>query len=621
MTVKTLRVILDREGDLDAEKALVPFALNQRFILNNLMNFQGLMQDRRVVRMIDGSVITVRSFFGEDSVFISCPVEVVEVVEEEVVVETSTAVLFFVMNKVDDLYRVERYKVETFETVGDTVAVFESVVTLKDVGINYDDRTYVLAGSGDTNSIVVQCKAMYVRGVLYPFAEPIDGFSDWWPGAQLRIPVEQFNTTDYETYEMGNSNEFPTDYSMGPGGNLFYRGYTYYDGFNTSNNIGARHLMRATGEDLAIYEHITSGGHAYPPVVGTTYATSSCVCDDKLLIALENKSSPYSGWYIGEWIASASGLNFWDSGSTPFLSTMTRHFLDLSEYDFYRVCQILFKDGTVYIFYDSGVFTPQANLEIKSYDATTAALVTSIDFGVNGGDFTRASIVNYQLTSYICVATIDSDGTGETSSIYLLDMTTLATVFSVSGVPMEYAGDNFVALNTPTTDTMLDHHNRLRREWNDIYGALPLSRIFYLGKSAVCRAIAQEHLTWLLANGRVQHEDVNGDTVGVRALAHGVLSAGENLFTMWPSLGTTEDIEYVCDDVTGWPSSPGHYANIIGREYSQFGWISGTYSAAFTEIIAGPGQYVNGSYTTSETVIQVPPEYRGRIKLLVAVFA
>ena len=75
MTVDiTPRVFLDRNGDIEKEKDLINFALNQRNILRNLMGFNNIQQDNRTVNMADGSVITVQSCFGLDNVFISSPV-------------------------------------------------------------------------------------------------------------------------------------------------------------------------------------------------------------------------------------------------------------------------------------------------------------------------------------------------------------------------------------------------------------------------------------------------------------------------------------------------------------------------------------------------------------------
>lgn len=616
------RIILNNSGDINREKELVPFALLRQKILHNLMGFQNLKQDQVRCELTDGSVVKVKSCFGDDRIEIYSPITttLAPLIPCEAEAAYDNTLYFFVMNKVGGLYRVERYKVETFAETGITNAVYDGTVGMKyGISVNEGSRIYVLAGSTDTNSIIVQCKAMYINGVLWPWAEPIDGINDWWPGAQLRIPIEEFDKDWYEIFEMGNAAEYPADYNMGPGGNLTYSGTSYYDGFNVSNNIGGRHIMLSVGEDLVVYEHITEGGDPYPPVAGTTLATSSCICGGSLLIAVENKSSPYSGWYIGEWAANVSGIHFWDSGSTPFLSTMTRRFLELSEYDFYRVQQILYHDAKVYVFFNSGTFSPAANLVIKCYDFETGDLLVERDLGVNDGDFTRASKIIYQAVTYLCVATIDTWGTGLTSDAYILDSETLETRHQVA-VPVSYFGDEFVVVNKPTTDTMVDHHNRIRYEWNDAYSTSWSDRLYYLGRSAICSEVAREHLAWLLSTGRYQHEDVNGDTVGVRALAHGLIMAGENLAIIMEE-NIESGIDYVCGTTAGWPTSPLHYANMVNREYNQIGWACGVYPETVTQIISGPGTYRGGEYTTEEEIIPIPGNMLGRVRVYVVVFA
>lgn len=67
------QIFLDGDGDVDQAKTLIGFAKNQRNILKNLMGFNGLQQDQRIVKFDDGSVITVQSCFGIDKIWISCP--------------------------------------------------------------------------------------------------------------------------------------------------------------------------------------------------------------------------------------------------------------------------------------------------------------------------------------------------------------------------------------------------------------------------------------------------------------------------------------------------------------------------------------------------------------------
>lgn len=519
-----------------------------------------------------------------------------------------TDLLFFVTNRVDGVYRVERYKASSLSGSIVNDAVFEGVVGLKEsIGINYNSTLHVLSGSADTNSIIVQCQAMYINGVLYPYALPIDGILDWWESAGLRVPVEIFTGAEYEIYEMGGGSK--DDAYLSPGGTLFCRAWSYYPSFQVSDNIIARHIMQHPPENnLSIYEHVESEGVPFPPVVGETYATSSCICKDTLLIAVENTVSSYAGWYIGEWPVTVAGVNFWDSGATPFLSTMTRRFIEFDEVFFRRIQQILYHDEVVYVFLNAGVFNPLQNLEIMAYDLTTSALIVSVDMGVNGGEFTRASKIVYQSTCYLCVATVDAAGSGNTSCVYLIDTVTLETRYQVS-LPIDYFGENFLVINKPTTDRMIDHHNRIRNEWSAIYGTTWQTKVYYLGKSTVCEIIAQGHLNWLLSTGRYQHEDANDELVGDRALRHGIRGAGENLAYRMPTAGISADIDWVCGEDSGWPTSPGHYANMINRDYNQMGWVSGLYPITVTQLLDG------------SNVIDIPPENRGKVRAFVAVFA
>ncbi|MFZ3045260.1 MAG: CAP domain-containing protein [Desulfatirhabdiaceae bacterium] len=627
------RIILSEEGDIEREKELIRFAQLRQAVLHNLMSFQNLKQDQTRCELTDGSVIKIKSCFGQDQIDIYSPaltVEAAPLIECEAEVALDNTLYFFVMNRAGGLYRVERYVVGNISS--NPVAVFDGVLELKEeVGIDHSSRTFVIAGSTDTNSVIVDCRALYINGNPYPFASPpYEIPADCWPSAQMRVPIEKFNSTEYEIYEMGGGSRDDTSFS--PNGSVFSRNSSTYPDpsrpypyVGYSNNITANHIMSNAGGgvDFAIYEHIAdSENHniPYPSVVGSTYATSSCVCDEKLLIAVKNSNSPYSGHYIGEWdLSIAHGLCFWDSGPTPFLAAMTRRFIEFDQTYFYRIQQILYHDGILYVFLNGGVFWPPQNLEIKAYDFETSELIASRDFGVNGGNFTRASKINFKANTYLCVATVDSWVTETTSPVHFLDIETLETIYQVS-IPVEYFDENFVAVNKPKADRMADHHNRIRHEWSAIYGTTWQTKLYYLGRSAVCEQVAREHLLWLLETGRNQHEEVNGDLVGVRALRHGLLMAGENIaFIMDDKVES--GIDYLCDLVTGWPSSPNHYANMINRDYNQMGWACGVYPSKVKRIIIGPGTFKNGTYTTKEEIIPIPAKMIGRVRVYVVVFA
>lgn len=541
-------------------------------------------------------------------------------------------ILFFIVRREDSAYFIERYKIESLES-GVNPAVLEGVVTLKpEIVIPETKQLYVVSGDSNINSLIVQCYAEYINGIRWPGWTGA-GIDDWWRTANLRIPIEYFNETEYEIFEMGQyTGNAAKSSGLSPGGS---RIGLSYGAANSDVDLYTSGIMRTTGTDLYVIEGLYYEG-AYHP---TQYieeridinCCAPCICDERLLAGVSCNVGPaypdfefpydteFLGYYIAEWANPKIGPNQWYYGTTPFLSVMTRKFAVLTQQEFNSLHQIVYHDGKAFVFFnfDQGEYIK--GVWVNVYDIDTAELLSRVDY-VEGWHFTRVSKVVYQSATYLCFATVDTWDTGDCSNLYLVNPETMASQYQVS-LPFDYYDENLVVTNKPTTDRMTDHHNRIRHEWSAIYGTTWETKLYYLGRSEVCSAIAQEHLTWLLQTGRQQHEDANGDPVGVRALRHGILSAGENLASRWPTVSVIDDVDYVCDDETGWPSSPGHYANMVNREYSQMGWASGCYPASISSLICGPGAYVNGTYTTSETVVSIPTPYQGKVRLFVVVFA
>jgi hypothetical protein len=68
-----VKVIYDQKGDLRREDELRGYALTQLFVTKDMMKFNDLKQDQRRINLIDGSVITIKSCYGDDVVTIFSP--------------------------------------------------------------------------------------------------------------------------------------------------------------------------------------------------------------------------------------------------------------------------------------------------------------------------------------------------------------------------------------------------------------------------------------------------------------------------------------------------------------------------------------------------------------------
>jgi len=75
---------INLEGDFNGAKALIPKALRELDILNDLMNFQKLEQGTRVVNFDTGEQISLRQTFGVTNIYIYSPEVVEEVIIEEI---------------------------------------------------------------------------------------------------------------------------------------------------------------------------------------------------------------------------------------------------------------------------------------------------------------------------------------------------------------------------------------------------------------------------------------------------------------------------------------------------------------------------------------------------------
>jgi len=60
--------------------------------------------------------------------------------------------------------------------------------------------------------------------------------------------------------------------------------------------------------------------------------------------------------------------------------------------------------------------------------------------------------------------------------------------------------------------------------------------------------------------------------------------------------------------IDGLCESPNHFANMINTRWSSMGWASGRYAPGVSEITLGPGMYVDGGYTTTDTTLEINPD-------------
>jgi hypothetical protein len=118
---------------------------------------------------------------------------------------------------------------------------------------------------------------------------------------------------------------------------------------------------------------------------------------------------------------------------------------------------------------------------------------------------------------------------------------------------------------------------------------------------------SEEQIRFFLAAGRCQHTNPDGSPL--------TFAGGEVLSIGLENVPLTEI-------VIGWMNSPAHKTVLLGSSWHYAGSASGMYPNNFTQITLGPGMYnsVSKSYTTAETTYDIPPEYRGRVKVYIVRF-
>lgn len=81
------KIYLDQNGDMEKERGLVAFAKQRQSIMHDLMKFNSLQQEQHRCELIDGSIIKIKSCFGQDRIEIYSPLpDTMEMREEYLMV-------------------------------------------------------------------------------------------------------------------------------------------------------------------------------------------------------------------------------------------------------------------------------------------------------------------------------------------------------------------------------------------------------------------------------------------------------------------------------------------------------------------------------------------------------
>jgi uncharacterized protein YkwD len=136
----------------------------------------------------------------------------------------------------------------------------------------------------------------------------------------------------------------------------------------------------------------------------------------------------------------------------------------------------------------------------------------------------------------------------------------------------------------------------------------------------IAAKLAKQQKDYLIATGRMEHLDENGEAFAVRALAAGLFKAGEIISGVYTQGTYNLDVDQA---YAGWKESPHHYGEIINPIYNCIGWADGFYPETTTSLILGAGQYnpATGTYTTEESTVDIPEAMWGKLRLFVVVFS
>ena len=120
-----------------------------------------------------------------------------------------------------------------------------------------------------------------------------------------------------------------------------------------------------------------------------------------------------------------------------------------------------------------------------------------------------------------------------------------------------------------------------------------------------CQQSSKAKLDYLLENGLMQHEELDGNLPDF-----GGRMGGENLALH----NKSDTLDQVVD---GWMASPHHRAVIMDPDLKYAGYASGILPARFDKITIGPGLYIpeTATYTTEPTEVPIPEADRGQMKL------
>jgi hypothetical protein len=620
------RVILNPDGDVEEEKKLIPFAKLRQSILHNLMSFQDLKQDQSSWKdLINGSVVRVKSCFNEDRIEIYCPLskkEVIPIIPQCL----NQGTMFISVNASNDIefYRYENDEVTLVRTLNANSILSPALPTDWAQRPDVYQQVGLMFAEGGMNSLVVLAMVTNWRGnVVDQTSNLWEVFNDYYP---VKIPIDFYGD---DKIEAGIRHQFasrsPMYNAMSQSGLLVYYsgvvlfGQGYFFGQQPLDQYELRYPSSSTG----LFEALTNARFIRAIGIYRDYAIL-------IWMKLASSSSPLE--------MDIRLVSVWGWGETPVaVCPLTEVYSDGTTLKANAISQILGYDSKIYVFYGYTIAsTLQDTIEIAIYDLELNIIKDAQTIeGITGSVSSRASIISSGGNNYLCFRTAhyvgDSYGTLSTSDpVYLVDPETLELKKSISMPSSNVAFaqyesswtmdqvPSFLAVNAPITNYMLDQINTYRfAQSPHIEGIAdqvnyPM-KTSYLGYSCKLESCAKLHADWCAANGKVQHEDADGNLVYVRSQVFGFryTSTGENMAFIDTTVFKTEE-EQINEVLRLWKESPGHNLNLINRDLNTMGYATAMIPSTFHKIYIGPG-----GYNIEEGDIELDPSQYGKIKIFV----
>ncbi len=469
----------------------------------------------------------------------------------------------------------------------------------------------VIGGGANQNAIVI-----------HPYIQYWRGYTDFAGNYPVMVPIDVFDveTVRKDLVGMFITGDAPRDCHLSPGGTLMNETLVY---------TGSSHWDMAIGYLLGqnVSGFVTQSVDGYPSDWKNCFVTSNCpcVCGEYLYLTYS-----YQGY--AELYPSISGL--FRVHRDNVYGLMRLWYADKTLPSLYSKMEFVYNYGA-----ETGV--PYKLLPFGGYlwwffDGEWRGASYALKFDLSGVLVGRQTVHAWYFFQSITIVTLKGEslfaiqmnddggdfGSVPYSPMYLMRPGTTQDAFEIVEA---YAQDgrSMVCVNKPKTNHMLKRINSLRvslpAEARDMIYHAPYSQPYgAVGFNQELSDIAKDHLTWCASNCRLSHEDANGNTVVFRTAPHGYWVAGEVLAYVQAQTDSSAEVDAVVD---GWISSPNHYLVLTQFEHIQMGYSVVTLPATCTTLTLGPGMYVNGTYTTTDTTITIPADQRGKIRLYAAIFS